>query len=60
MDLSQVGAVCEAAMREYGMPARIKVSLQAAGEPLYKTVRLIKELKYCCLEETHGSIKNLE
>jgi hypothetical protein len=24
MDLSQVGAVCEAAMREYGMPARIR------------------------------------
>jgi hypothetical protein len=24
MDLSQVVAVCEAAMREYGMPARIR------------------------------------
>jgi transposase InsO family protein len=24
MDLSQVGAICEAAMREYGMPARIR------------------------------------
>lgn len=42
------------------MPARIKVSLQAAGEPLCETARLIKELKCCCLEKLRAQSQNLE
>jgi hypothetical protein len=34
MDLSQVRAVCEAAMREYGMPSRIRTDMAAAGAAL--------------------------